>query len=105
MTIEITGFEIENKRVHIYGIDVSEEHQIMIEQGRMDDIQKDVEYVFVPECTNYLRYWLCQQKRVRDTKPQTWGDALRCIIGTHTQSPKGIYRVYEYTLDLDGEPV
>ena len=102
MTIEITGVEIENKRAHIYALDVSEEHRIMIEQGRADDIPVEVEYVFCIENIKYLYEWLGQQKIVRDTKPKTLGDALRCIVGIHTQSPKSIYRVYEDILDQKG---
>lgn len=95
MTIEITGYTIENAEVHIYARDISEEHQIMIEQGRFDDMSTDIEYVFFHKNGKSLRNWLCQQKVIRDTQPKTWLTALDCIIGIHTQSPSSCYRVFE----------
>lgn len=105
MTIQIDGFKIENKRVHIYATDISMKHEIMLRQERVDELRIAVEFAFTPDDYRYLRNWLCQMKRIQEEQPKTWGEALSCIIGTYTQSPSSYYRVYDDFLEHIGESV
>ena len=95
MTIEVVSISITNKIVTITALDVSEEHLQWIERLRNDDFEKEVEYSFDtrdPVQRKYLYYFLKNQKAARNS--ETWGEAIRSIVGTIIQSPVSKYRVW-----------
>ena len=95
MTIEVVSISITNKIVTITALDVSEEHLQWIERSRNDGFEKEVEYSFDtkdPVQRKYLYYFLKNQKAARNS--ETWGEAIRSIVGTISQSPVSKYRVW-----------
>ena len=95
MTIEVVSISITNKIVTITALDVSEEHLRWIERSRNDGFEKEVEYSFDtkdPVQRKYLYYFLKDQKAARNS--ETWGEAIRSIVGTIIQSPVSKYRVW-----------
>lgn len=93
MLVEITDAFLQNGIASIVCTDCSEEHLQWVERYRADDTPRELLYLFDtkdPATASYLRTYLKRQKVTRTSK--TYGEALRAIIGTITQSPKNQYR-------------
>ena len=93
MRIEITGVSLVNGVVTISAADVSEENLQRMERTRSEEL-RELEYQFDTKhkpALDYLNRYMHRQKAAKGSK--TWGDALRAIIGTVTESPLKIYRV------------
>lgn len=96
MTIEITGYSIQDGIVSIFADDVSEENLQRLERVRDDHEKKEVEYRFNTKtkkaCTWFIK-WLHSQKATQGCT--TYGDALKAIQGTITTMTTKAYLVRE----------
>ena len=96
MTITITAAYSRDKVVYIEGTDTSEEQLIRLERGREDRDPKIITYCIdstTPRHCRYISKWLKRQKATQGAK--TYGEAVRAVVGTVTQSPRSMYRVWE----------
>lgn len=85
MTVEILGYSIQNGIVTIEAENCDELNFQKLQRVRDDYIQRTIEFVFDTREKNdflYLRNFLKRQKRVKEQKPATWGDALHAVTGT-----------------------
>lgn len=82
MTVEIVGCEFNNGECHIYAIDADEYRLQMLERNRIDDVERELEFVFYT--IQSLIFWLKRQKIVNSEQPKSIGDAVRCTVGTVT---------------------
>ena len=99
MTIEITSMQITDRNlgtVRMTGVDVSEERLQYFERYRDDGFEKELVYSWQttdPKQFYALRQWMKKQKAA--TEAATFGEAMKKIIGTVTDSPAGRFRVWE----------
>ena len=87
MTVEIVSYEVKDGVVTIEAENCDEAHLQKLERIRDDYIQRMITFVFDTKEKNdlkYLRSFLKRQKRVKEAKPQTWGEALTAVIGSIT---------------------
>lgn len=88
MTVEITGYSIQDGIVTIEADNCDELNYQRLQRIRNDYIQRTIEFVFDTREKNdflYLRNFLKRQKNVKEQKPATWDEALRAVTGTVVQ--------------------
>lgn len=99
MTIEIISMEIvKNTRglVRMTALDISEERMMYMER-RDDGFESELTYEWDTADhyqRNALKKFLKKQNASKGKK--TWGEVLKAVEGTVTESPSGRYRVWEY---------
>ena len=99
MTIEIISMEIvKNTRglVRMTALDISEERMMYMER-RDDGFESELTYEW-DTADHYQRTALKRflKKQKASQGKQTWGEVLKAVEGTVTESPSGRYRVWEY---------
>lgn len=85
MTVGIIGFSIRDGIVTIETGNCDELNYQRLQRVRDGYIQRTIEFVFNTSIKNdflYLRNFLKRQKKIKEQKPATWGEALNAVIGT-----------------------
>lgn len=98
--IEVKGYKIvnETKELIIYAIVLDNKSESYIRRWRNSNFH-EVEYSFdttKPEVMKYVHEYISKQKRVREKKPSTYGEALTLMVGTVISSPSLQYCSYQY---------
>ena len=80
MFIEITSYFFQKGSLIIEGHDLD---KINLNENRNEP--QTISFVFEPKDLPYLKSFLKRQRRVKENKPLTLGDAVYYTLGTHTQ--------------------